>query len=97
MFHQVIREAPEGNVEDFVGNSVLSFPVGRIPIGTCGDVREEYVSFESRHAHPIGFLGERLDHQILIIFSPFSHPHVRADDGTDIFDDVLLLARFVVK
>jgi hypothetical protein len=48
------------------------------------------------HALPIGSLGERLDHQILILFSPFAHPRVRADDRPDILD-VLIFPGFVVK
>ena len=97
MFRRVIWEAPEEYDADLVGNSVVAFPADRIPIGTCSDVREEYMSFEIRHAHPIGSLGERLDHQFLIVLSPLSHPHVRADDGADIFDDVFRLPGFVVK
>ena len=45
MFRLEIWEAPEEYVADLAGNSVVVFLVGRIPIGTCGDVREEYVSF----------------------------------------------------
>ena len=97
MFRPVIREAPEEYVADLAGNSVVAILVGRKPIGTCGNVSEEDVSFETGHAHPIGFLGERLDHQFLILLSPSAHPHVRADDGADILDDVFLLPSFVVK
>ena len=97
MFRRVTWEAPEEYVVDLVGNSVVALLVGRKPIGTCGNVNKEDVLFVTRHAHPIGFLGERLDHQFLIVLSPFPHPQVRADDGTDILNDVLLLPSLVVK
>ena len=35
MFRPGIQEVPEEYVADFVGNSVVEFLVGRIPIGTC--------------------------------------------------------------
>ena len=97
MFRLENREVHEVFVADSAGNSVVELLVGRIPIGTYGDISEQDVSFASGHAHPISSLGERLDHQLLILFSPFSHSHVRADDGADIFDDVLLLPSFIVK
>ena len=56
MFRRVIWEVPEEYVADLVGNSVVEFPVGRKPIGTCDNVSKEPVSFEIRHVHPIGFL-----------------------------------------
>jgi hypothetical protein len=93
----VIWEAPEEYVADLVGNSVEEIPVGRIPIGTCGNVNEEDVSFETGHAHPVGFLVECLDHQFLILLSPFSHPLVRVNYRAHILDDVLLLPSLVVK
>ena len=34
-------EVPKGFVVNLVGNSVVKFPVGRIPIGTCGDMGEQ--------------------------------------------------------
>ena len=97
MFRRVIWEVPEEYVADLVGNSVVEFPVGRKPIGTYDNVSEEHESFEIKHVHPIGFLGERLDHQFLILLSPFAHLHVRVDDGTDVLDNVLLLPSFFVK
>ena len=97
MFRRVIWEAPEEYVEDLAGNSVVVLLIGRKPIGTCGNVRKEYVSFKARHAHAIGLLGERLNHQPLILLSPFAHLLVRADGGADILDDVLLLPSLVVK
>jgi hypothetical protein len=94
MFRRVILEAPEEYVSDLAGNSAAAILVGRIPIGTCGDVSEVDEAFETGHAHPIGFLGERLNHQLLILLSPFAHPNVRADDGADILDDVFRLPSF---
>ena len=35
------REVPKGFVVNFAGNSVVEFPVGRIPIGTCGDIGKQ--------------------------------------------------------
>ena len=97
MFRRAIWEVPEEYVADLAGNSGVVLLVGRIPIGTCGNVRKEDVSFEARHAHAIGLLGKRLDHQPLILLSPFAHPLVRADGGADILDDVLLLPSLVVE
>src|ERR1700744_3287069 len=97
MFRRVIWEVLEEYVADLAGNSAVTSLVGRKPIGTCGNVSKEDVSFETRHAHPIGFLGKRLDHQFLILLSPFAHPHIRAYDGADILDDVHLLPSLVVK
>ena len=97
MFRLENRGVHEVFVADSEGNSVVELLVGRIPIGTYGDIREQDASFTTRHAHPICSLGERLDHQLLILFSPFPHLHVRADDGADVIDDVLLLLGFIVK
>ena len=97
MFRLEIWEVPEESVADLVGNSVVEFLVGRKPIGTCDNISEEDVTIPIGHSHPIGLLGERLDDQLLILVSPFSHPRVRVDDRGDILNDVLLLPSFVVK
>ena len=97
MFRRENREVHGVFVADSAGNSVVVFPVGRKPIGTCDDVSQQDLPFAAGHARPICSLGERLDHQILILLSPFSHSHVRADDRADIIDDVLLLPGFIVK
>ena len=97
MFRRVIWEVLEEYVADSAGNSVVVLLVGRIPIGTCGNVSKEDVSFETRHGHAVGLLGERLDHQLLIFLTPSPHPHIRADNRADILDDVLLLPSLVVK
>ena len=54
MFHLEIWEVVEERVADLEGNSVVGFPAGRKPIGTCDDVSEEGVLLQTRHAHPIG-------------------------------------------
>ena len=97
MFRQVNREAHQVSAADLAGNSVVEFPAGRIPIETCGGVSKEDNTFETRHAHSIGSLGERLDHQSLILLSPFAHPHVRANDRAYVIDDVFRLPGFVVE
>ena len=93
----MISEVPEEFVANLVGNSVVASLAGRIPIETCGNVGKEDNTFETGHAHSVGFLGERLDHQFLILFSPFAHPHIQANDRADILDDVLRLPSFIVK
>ena len=98
MFRLENREVHEVFVADSAGNSVVEFLVGRKPIGTCGDVCQQHLSFAATgYAHPIGSLGERLDHQILIFLSPFSHPHIRANDGAGIVNDVFRLPSLIVK
>ena len=97
MFRLENPEVHEEFVADSAGNKVVELLAGRIPIGTCGDISERVVYFAAGHAHPICSLGERLDHQLLVRLSPFSHSHVRAGNGADIIDDVLLLPGFIVK
>jgi hypothetical protein len=97
MFHPVIWEALEEYVADSAGNNAVEPLVGKKPIGTCGDVSKKDEVFETGHAHPIGFLGQRLDHQFLILLSPFTHSRVRSDDRADILDDVFRLPRSLVK
>ena len=97
MFRRGIWEALEEYVVELAGNSVVAFPADRIPIGTCGVIRDEYIPFVIEHSHPISFLGERVDHQLLILLSPFSHTHIRADDRIDILDDVFCLPSLIVK
>jgi hypothetical protein len=97
MFHLEIREVPEEYDADLVGNSAVEFLVGRKPIGTCDDVSEEDATTVIGYSHPISFVGERLDDQILILNSPFAHLRVRVDSRGKIIDDVLLLPSFVVK
>jgi hypothetical protein len=46
---------------------------------------------------PVGFVGECLDDQILILVSPVAHLRVRVDDRGDILDNVLLLSSFIMK
>src|SRR6202046_1879215 len=97
MFRRGIREVPEESVADLAGNSVVEFLVGRKPIETCDDVREKDITIAIRHSHPVGFLGERLNDQLLVLVSPFSHPRVRVDDRGNILDDILLLPSLVMK
>jgi len=97
MFRQEIREVPEEHVADLAGNSVVEFPVGRTPIGTCDNISEDHVPLAIGHSHPIGSVREHLNDQILILVSPFAHPRVRVDDRVDILDDVLHLSSLVVK
>jgi hypothetical protein len=90
-------EALEEYVADSAGNNAVEPLVDRKPIGTCADVSKEDEVFETGHAHPIGFLGQRLDHQFLILLSPFTHSRVRTDDGADILNNVFRLPSFLVK
>ena len=69
-------EVPEDYVADFAGSSDVDSPIGKRPIGTCDDVSEECTYCLWVHSHPIGSLGKRLDHQILILLAPFTHPRV---------------------
>ena len=97
MFRLENQGVVEESLADLVGNSAVELLVGRKPIGTCDDVREEDVHLATGHAHAIGSLGERLDHQILILLSPFAHPRVRVNNRDNILDDVFILPSFVVK
>jgi hypothetical protein len=80
-----------GEYADLAGNSVVVFLVGKIPIKTCGDVSKVDVCFKTGHVHPIGFLGEHLNHQLLNLLHPFAHLHVQVDDRADILNDVFCL------
>ena len=97
MFRRVILEAPEVFVANLAGDNVVETLVGRKPIGTCGELSKGDECIETRHAHPIGFLGECLDHQYLILLSPLAHPRVRVNHRADKLNDVLLLPSFVMK
>ncbi len=78
MFRQAIRVRPGEFVADLVGNSAGELPVGKIPIGTCDNICDDDPPRANEHLHPVGFLGERLDDQLLILLSPIAHPRVRA-------------------
>ena len=75
-FRLEIWEVPEDYVADFAGSSDVDSPIGKRPIGTYDNVSEEYTSCIWVHSHPVGSLGKRLDYQILILLSPFTHPRV---------------------
>jgi hypothetical protein len=97
MYRLEFWEVPEDYVVDFAGSSDVDFPIGKKPIGTCDNISEERTCCIWVHSHPIGFLGKRLDHQTLILLSPFAHPRVQVDHRDNIIDDVPLLSSFVVK
>ena len=68
-----ILEVLEEYVEDLAGNNGVESLVGKIPIGTCGNMSVDDGSIAFGHSHPIGSVGERLDDQILILLAPFSY------------------------
>ena len=97
MFRQAIPGVREEYVADLAGNNVVQSLVGKKPIGTCDNMSVDDASIAIGYSHPIGSLGERLDHQILILLTPFAHPRVQVDGRDNILDDVLLLPSFVMK